>query len=92
MKDRLLKTCQSLPADHVEVRVHEGGATSVTYSGKELEDIGERTGLGGSVRVLKNGGWGFTTFNDLSLLDKYAQLERATGEAAVHLENSNKRF
>jgi TldD protein len=58
----------------VEVRVHESGSTSVVYSGEELEDVGERTGLGGCVRVLKDGGWGFTTFNDLDQIEKFARL------------------
>ena len=74
MKDRLLEVCSSVPADYCEVRVHEGSSTSVDYAGKELDDIGERTGLGGCVRVLKDGGWGFATFNDLSVLEKYARL------------------
>ncbi len=74
MKERLQKICQDIQADYCEVRVHEGSATSVDYRGKELEDVGERTGLGGCVRVLKDGGWGFATFNDLSLLEKYARL------------------
>jgi len=74
VKDKLLDICQSLPAEYAEVRVHEGSATSIAYAGKELEDIGERTGLGGCVRVLKDGGWGFTTFNDLSQIEKFAKL------------------
>ncbi len=74
MKDKLLGICQGIPADYCEVRVHEGNATSVTYAGKELEDIGERAGLGGCVRVLKDGGWGFATFNDIDQMDKYAAL------------------
>ena len=74
MKEKLLSICQNIPADYVEVRVHEGSSTSVDYAGKELEDIGERSGLGGCVRVLKDGGWGFTTFNDLSQMEKFAQL------------------
>ncbi len=74
MIDKLQKTCQSIDADYVEVRLHEGRSSSVTYSGKELEDIGERTGLGGCIRVLKNGGWGFTSFNDLNQMQKFARL------------------
>ncbi len=74
MKDRLLDLCQKLPADYAEVRVQEGVSTSVHYSGKELEDIGERTQRGGCVRVLKDGGWGFATFNDLDAMEKYARM------------------
>lgn len=73
MKEKLLELCQNLPADYAEVRIHEGTSTNVHYAGKELEDIGERTGRGGCVRVLKSGGWGFATFNDLDALEKYAR-------------------
>jgi TldD protein len=74
MKDELLKLCQSLPADYAEVRVHEGSSTSIHYAGKELEDIGERTGRGGCVRVLKGGGWGFATFDDVERIEQYARM------------------
>ena len=74
MKNLLQDICQKVPGDYVEVRVHESGSTSVVYSGEELEDVGERTGLGGCVRVLKDGGWGFTTFNDLDQIEKFAHL------------------
>ncbi len=72
MKDKLLDLCQKLPADYAEVRIQESVSTNVAYAGKELEDIGERTGRGGCVRVLKDGGWGFATFNDIDRLEKYA--------------------
>jgi len=73
MKDELLKLCRSLPADYAEVRIQESTSTSIRYAGKELEDIGERTERGGCVRALKNGGWGFVTFNDLDDLSRYAR-------------------
>lgn len=74
MKDKLGELCASLPADYADVRIHEGTSTNIHYSGRELEDIGERTHRGGCVRVLKDGGWGFATFNDLDELDRYARL------------------
>lgn len=81
VKDKLRNICQSLPADYCEIRVHESDTTSVVYSGHELEDIGKRTGLGGCVRVLQNGGWGFTTFNDLSRIEQFAELALQQAEA-----------
>ena len=74
MKDKLLKVCEGIAADYVEVRVHEGSSTNIDYAGKELEDISQRTGLGGCVRVLKNGGWGFAAFDDLDQMEKFARL------------------
>lgn len=73
MKDELLDLCGRLPCDYAEVRVQEGTTTNVHYAGKELEDIGERTERGGCVRVLKDGGWGFATFNNLDDLERYAR-------------------
>ncbi len=73
MQENLLDLCGKLPADFAEVRLHQGTSSRVDYAGKELEDIGERSGLGGCVRVLKDGGWGFATFNDVDRLEKYAE-------------------
>ncbi len=86
MKEKLLDLCQKLPVDYAEVRVQEGTMTNIHYAGQELEDIGERTNLGGCVRVLKAGGWGFATFNDMDNIEKYAaralkQAELVQGEA-----------
>ena len=74
MEHRLRKALEAAKADYAEIRVHEGGSTSITYTGKELEDIGERTGVGGCVRVLIGGGWGFTAFNDLDDLPRFVEL------------------
>jgi len=73
MKDKLTDLCQKLPADYAEVRIQEATGTNIHYAGKELEDIGERTQLGGCVRVLKDGGWGFVTFNDTDKIEQYAR-------------------
>ncbi len=74
MKDELIALCQKLPCDYAEVRIQEGTSTNIHYAGHELEDIGERTQRGGCVRVLKDGGWGFATFNDIDQVEKYARM------------------
>jgi TldD protein len=74
MQDKLLDLVQKLPAEYAEVRLQHGTGTNVHYAGRELEDIGERTSRGGCVRVLKDGGWGFATFNDLDEIEKYARM------------------
>jgi TldD protein len=80
MRDKLRDLCQKLPVDYAEVRIEESSGTNIHYAGKELEDIGERTELGGCVRVLKDGGWGFATFNDTENLEKHAR------QAVAHAE------
>ena len=81
MQEKLQKICQDIPADYAEVRVHEASTTNVHYSGEELEDIGQRTGLGGCIRVLKDGGWGFVSFNDIDRIETFAR--RAVKQAEV---------
>lgn len=60
-------------ADYIEIRIEQGRSTGVAYVGKELEDIGRRTGLGGNVRALVKGGWGFVCFNDIAELPRYVK-------------------
>lgn len=73
--EKLIKNAlKSAKADYAEVRLQEGVGTGITYVGKELEGIGENTGLGGCVRALVNGGWGFVAFNDIDNLSKYVDM------------------
>ena len=73
MKELITRALSAADADYAEVRLHRGLATRVSYSGQELEDIGEVAGLGGSVRALLDGGWGFVSFNDIDRLPDYVR-------------------
>ena len=55
---------ESLDCQYAEVRFSSGMSTSIYFSGRELESIKSGDSTGGSVRVLKNGAWGFVAFND----------------------------
>ena len=66
-------------ADYIEIRVEEAVTTSVVYVGKELEQIGESSSLGGCVRAVVKGGWGFASFNDLG--DLPLKVKRAVSMA-----------
>lgn len=61
-------------ADYVEARIHRARASRVVYSGKELEAFGDSTSMGGCVRVLVNGAWGFCSFNDVREIDKFVRM------------------
>jgi TldD protein len=58
----------------VEARIHRARASRVVYAGHELEAIGDSTSLGGCVRVLVNGAWGFCTFNDVRDIESYVRM------------------
>ena len=79
--EKLIKNAlKSAKADHIEIRINEGRGTGVSYVGKELESIGESSTMGGCVRALVNGGWGFVAFNDIENLPRYVKMacEQAT--------------
>ena len=73
--EKLIKNAlKSAKADHIEIRINEGRGTGVSYVGKELESIGESSIMGGSVRALVNGGWGFVAFNNIEDLPRYVKM------------------
>ena len=61
-------------ADYIEAHLEESQSSHVTYRGRELESIGRTTAIGGNVRALVKGGWGFVSFNNLSELKGSVEL------------------
>ncbi len=74
MREQLASALTGHDADYIEIRIEEAEATRIQYRGQELEDIGSTTSLGGNVRALVKGGWGFVSFNDLSRLRDKVEL------------------
>jgi len=73
MRDQVASALKGQDADYIELRIEGREASRIQYRGRELEDIGRSTSLGGNVRALVKGGWGFVSFNELSgLRDKVA--------------------
>ncbi|MBE9502003.1 MAG: TldD/PmbA family protein [Dehalococcoidia bacterium] len=68
-------------ADYIEVRIEEREASRIQYRGRELEETGRSTSLGGNVRALVNGGWGFVSFNELDGLE--GKVELAVNQARL---------
>jgi len=61
-------------ADYIEAHLEESQSSYITYRGKELESIGRATAIGGNVRALVKGGWGFVSFNSLDTLKDSVEL------------------
>jgi len=61
-------------ADYIEAHLEETQASHIIYRGRELESIGRTTAIGGNVRALTKGGWGFVSFNDLDALPGRVEL------------------
>lgn len=61
-------------ADYIEARLEESQTSRISYRGRELESVDRATAIGGNVRALVKGGWGFASFNDLSELTGRVEL------------------
>jgi TldD protein len=71
---------QKSRADYIEVHLEESESSNISYRGRKLESVGKTTSVGGNVRALIKGGWGFVSFNDLSDLPK--RVEQALEQAS----------
>ena len=81
IRDRVQAAIKSVDAQYIEVHIEEAASSNIRYRGRELEEIGRGNALGGSVRALAGGGWGFVSFNDLS--DIEAKVRMAVAQAKV---------
>ena len=66
--DALATELKKHSADYLEARLEENQTSHITYRGKDLDSIGRSSGVGGNIRALIKGGWGFTSFNSLEKL------------------------
>ncbi len=59
--DLFKKTIDSIDkmADYVDLRVNESKNTVIVMKDGKIQEIRSGSDFGGSVRVLKNGSWGF---------------------------------
>ena len=62
IEDALLKN----PKLYKEIRIEENTSTRIQYKGKTRENISISSNVGGCTRALVNGGWGFSSFNDIT--------------------------
>ncbi len=65
--------------DYAEIRLEEGIQTNIVIRGKTVETVKQGRFIGGNVRVLSDGVWGFAYFNDLNNLKE--KLDQAVSQA-----------
>ena len=75
----LTDTLKKYRADYIEIRLEESQSSHIIYRGRELESIDRATAVGGNVRALVKGGWGFVSFNDFEKLP--GRVEQAVKQA-----------
>ncbi len=79
MGDRIRAALKHSSAEYCEIRVEETLETSISFRGRNIDRVSQSVVLGGNVRALKNGGWGFVSFNSLQGLEK--KVEEASAQA-----------
>jgi TldD protein len=76
-------------ADYIEAHLEESTSSYITYRGRVLEAIGKSASVGGNIRALVRGGWGFVSFNSLENIDRRIKLAlqeaEIAGKGASHL-------
>ncbi len=78
---QLAETLKKYSADYLEARLEESQRSYITYRGQELESVGQSTAVGGNIRALVRGGWGFASFNNLNDLPR--RIELAVKQASL---------
>jgi TldD protein len=72
--EQLSELLKKQNADYIEAHLEESQFSGISYRGRRLESISKTTSIGGNVRALVNGGWGFVSFNDLNGLPEKVAL------------------
>ncbi|MFC1950080.1 TldD/PmbA family protein [Chloroflexota bacterium] len=60
--------------DYIEAHLEESQNSHITYRGRELESIDRTTAIGGNIRAMVRGGWGFISFNNLDELPSKVEM------------------
>jgi TldD protein len=83
MRDPIAEALKGHNADYVEAHFEETQATSIVYRGRRLEEISRARNIGGNIRALVRGSWGFASFNQLDdLREKVALAVEDAGLAS----------
>ena len=72
MRDFLTSTLNKFnnQADYIEIRLDKNEYFFLSFQGKNLDQITRSSNLGGCVRAMTKGGWGFVSFNSIDNLNE----------------------
>jgi TldD protein len=70
MQDQITQAVKKHNVDYVDIRLEDKTDSWVHFRGTDLDSTGSARVVGGIVRALYKGGWGYATFNDISELEK----------------------
>lgn len=81
MKDLLRRALKRSTAEYCEIRVEETEEVRIQFRGEDIDQVSESVSVGGNVRALVSGGWGFVTFNKLDDLER--KVDEACAQARI---------
>lgn len=85
-KELFEKLVEKKEVDYLDLRYEKNRFVIITYSGKELEDIGVSDTQGGLMRVLDKGGFSTSSFNEIEkLFEAYRLARDSAGLASGNL-------
>ena len=87
VSQQLASLIKKYPADYIEAHIEEGESSFISYRGKTLESIGRNVAVGGNVRALVKGGWGFISFNSFN--DLAGRVDMAVRQAQLAAEKES---
>lgn len=70
MRDRMTEALKVHDVEYADIRIEDKIESWVEFRGPDLDSIGSSRTLGGIVRALYKGGWGYATFNDIDDLER----------------------
>jgi TldD protein len=70
VKEQLQGAISALSVDYLDIRLENRKETTVSFKGKNLEELSETTNTGGVVRALDKGSWGIVSFSDIKEMEK----------------------
>ncbi|HHY11313.1 MAG TPA: TldD/PmbA family protein [Firmicutes bacterium] len=88
LRDLMSKALKHSTAEYCEIRIEETEETVVRLRGNDTELVAQNVSVGGNVRALYRGGWGFISFNRLDNLEK--KVEEACAQARILGDRLNK--
>lgn len=69
LRERLEEALRKSDAEYTDIRIEDVTSSWIRFRGAELDNIGSAKTVGGIVRALIKGGWGYSTFNDINDLN-----------------------
>ena len=89
MRNLISSALKSHGADYVEIRIEDHDRARISFRGRQVDELSTAHSVGGCVRALVNGGWGFVSFNDISNLGEHVKLAvnqaRLVGDSGARL-------